>query len=141
MGIFNYIRKVKKIQKNIGSIAVFTPSEMVFGMVNLLQAKQKLTAQEYFYISVIYEAYRMIKEEVCLDYFGYLGLCSDIVANFDLVAPYYKFCGSNQLQIASFIDAAKMGYRNKAKMLLEEKKLFTEEWSELHDEFMEKFYR
>ena len=140
MGIFGYTRKVKRIQKNIGSIAIFTPAEIVSGIVNLWDAKQKLATEEYFYVSVIYETFKKLKDEICLDCFGFLGLCNEIIAHFDLVAPYYKFCGNNQLKLAQFIDGAKLEYRNKAKKLLEDKQLFKEKWMTLHKEFMREFY-
>lgn len=140
MGIFGYIRKVKKIQKNIGSIAIFTPAEIVSGIVNLWEAKQKLTYEEYFYVNIVYETYKMLKNKLTLDCFGFLSVCNELIAHFDLIAPYYKFCGNPQLQIAKFIDREKIEYRCKAKKLLEEKQLFNENWMTLHKEFLEKFY-
>ena len=71
MGIFGYIHKVNKIQKKIGATAYFTPAEIASGIINLWDAKQKLTQEEYFYVSVIHETYKMIKKELCLDYFGF----------------------------------------------------------------------
>ena len=140
MGIFGYIHKVNKIQKKIGATAYFTPAEIVSGRINLWDAKQKLTPQEYFYVSVIYETYKMVKKELCLDYFGFLGVCDEIVAHFDLVAPYYKYCGNDQLQIARLLDDKKLEYRIRAAKLLDDELLFREEWMALHKEFMEKFY-
>jgi len=140
MGIFGYIHKVNKIQKKIGATAYFTPAEIASGIINLWDAKQKLTQEEYFYVSVIHETYKMIKKELCLDYFGFLGVCNEIIAHFDLVAPYYKYCGNNQLQMARLIDDEKLEYRERARELLDDKLLFREEWMELHKEFMEEFY-
>ena len=140
MGIFGYIHKVNKIQKRIGATEYFTLAEIAFGIVNLWDAKQKLTPQEYFRVTVIHETYKMINKKLCLDYFGFLGVCNEIIAHFDLVAPYYKYCGNNQLQMARLIDNEKLEYRARAKELFEDKLLFREEWMALHKEFMEKFY-
>lgn len=140
MGIFSYAHKVNKLQKDVGATAFFTPAEIASGIINLREAKQRLSMQEYYYVSVIYETYRTINEKICLDYLGFLGVCNEIIANFDLVAPYYKYCGNDQLQFAKFIDEAKIEYRNKAKELLENKQLFNEAWMNLHKEFVEKFY-
>lgn len=131
---------MKKIQKKIGYTAFFTPTEIVSAIINLWDAKQKLNSEEYFYVNVIYETYRLLKNEVCLDYFGFLGLCNEIIAHFDLVAPYYKFCGSNNLQMEVFRESLKSPYRKKAIELLNQKLLFRDEWMSLHKEFMEKFY-
>ena len=140
MGIFGYIHKVNKIQKKIGATAYFTLAEIASGIINLWDAKQKLTPQEYFYVSVIHETYKMIRKELCLDYLGFLGVCNEIIAHFDLVAPYYKYCGNNQLQMARLIDDEKLEYRERARELLDDKLLFKEEWMALHKEFMEEFY-
>ena len=140
MGIFGYIHKVNKIQKKIGATAYFTTAEIASGIINLWDAKQKLTQEEYFYVSVIHETYKMIKKELCLDYFAFLGVCNEIIAHFDLVAPYYKYCGNNQLQMARLIDDEKLEYRERARELLDDKLLFREEWMTLHKEFMEEFY-
>ena len=140
MWIFSYIHKVKKIQKKIGYTAFFTPAEIVSAIINLWDAKQKLNSEEYFYVNVLYETYRLLKNEVCLDCFGFLGLCNEIIAHFDLVAPYYKFCGSNNLQMEIFRENLKKPYREEARELLNQKLLFKDEWMSLHKEFMEKFY-
>ena len=68
------------------------------------------------------------------------GLTNEIIAHFDLVAPYYKYCGNNQLQMARLIDDEKLEYREKARELLDDKLLFREEWMTLHKKFMEEFY-
>lgn len=140
MGIFGFIHRAKKIQKYLGSTEKFTSAEIVNAIVNLWDAKKRLDAEEYFYVSVIYETYSRIKTEIQLDYLGYLGLSNEIIAHFDLVAPYYKYCGNNKLVNAYFIDNQKLPYRKVAKKLLEEKKLFKEEWMSLHEEFMKEFY-
>lgn len=140
MGIFGFIHRAKKIQKNLGYSEKFTVAEIVNAIINLWDAKKQLDSEEYFYVSVLYEIYSRMKTVMQLDYLGYLGVCNEIIAHFDLVAPYYKYCGNNKLVNAYFIDDQKLPYRKVAKKLLEEKKIFKEEWMSLHEEFMEEFY-
>ncbi len=140
MGMFSFIRKAKKIQKKLGSAENFTSAEIVSAIINLWDAKKQLSEEEYFFVSVIYEIYSRMKTTILLDYLGFLGLCNDIIAHFDLVAPYYKYCGNNKLKYAYFIDNQKEPYRKKAKILLDEKQLFKDAWMALHEEFMEEFY-
>lgn len=140
MGIFKFIYKVKKIQKNLGSAEMFTSSEIVSAIINLRDARKRLDPKEFFYVSVIYEVYSRMETKIQLDYLGYLGVCNEMIAHFDLVAPYYKYCGNNKLIDAYFIDNQKLEYRKSAKQLLEDKKLFKEEWMLLHGKFKEKFY-
>lgn len=140
MGIFSYVYKLSKIQKKSGATAYFTPSEIASGIINLRDARQNLTEEEFFYINVIHETYKMINRELCLDYLGFLGLCNEIIAHFDLVAPYYQYSGSNELKLARLYDYQKIEYRVKAKELLKRNLIFEDEWMELHEEFMDKFY-
>ena len=136
VNIFQYIHKLEKIQKKPGATAFFTPAEIISGLVNLSEAKQKLSEFEYFYILVVYKVYK----RMCLDYFGFLGLCFDLIAHFDMVAPFYQYCGNDALQLEKSLEDEKSSYRAKAKKLLEEKLIFSKQWMELHEEFLKKFY-
>ena len=140
--IFDYIDKVNKIKENIGATAFFTPAELASGIINLWDAKQNLTQEEYFYVQAFYEMFKMSKKELCLDHFGFLGACNEMIAHFDLIAPYYKFCGNDELQMARLVDDEKLEYRARAKSLLasDDSLLLGKEWMKLHKEFMEKFY-
>lgn len=89
---------------------------------------------------MIYEVYKKVDRELCLNYNGFLGVCNDIIAHFDLVAPYYQYCGNNQLTMAAYFEPQKQSYRLRAKKLLDEKLIFREEWMELHEEFVQEFW-
>ena len=136
--IFNYVRKIDTIKN--GGTAFFTISEISSGIVNLLDAQKNLSEQEYFYVLVVYKMFEKNNKTLQLDYHGFLGVCDEIIAHFDLVAPFYKFCGNDGMQIGKLIDSNKTKYRIRAKKLIEENKMFKEEWQELHDEFLKEFY-
>ena len=140
MSIFSYIHRIKKIQKNLGATCFFSASEITSNIINLWDAKKRLSQQEYFYVCVIYETYQKINDKICLDYMGFMGVCNDIIAHFDLVAPYYKYCGNDKLNLERYLDEEKKAYRQRALVLLNGKQLFNENWMKLHKEFMEKFY-
>lgn len=140
MGLFGYINKVKRIQSKAGLTEYFTPAEIVVHIVNLWDAKQKLSSHEFFCVNVLYELFKKVDKELCLTFDGYFGACNDIIAHFDLVAPYYQYCGSDELSMAVLFEPGKISYRERAKKLFDKKLIFKEEWMELHDEFMEKFW-
>ena len=140
MSIFTYGFKVNKIFKNKNETAFFTPSEIVFAIVNLHDAKKSLTQEEFFFVSVVFETYRQIKRQLLLSKSGFVGLCNEIIAHLDLIAPYYKFCGDSRMRIMILEEDEKYEYRQRAKTILNRKDIFQDEWKKLHQEFMEKFW-
>ena len=114
--------------------------EIVSAIVNLRDAKKVLTPDEYFFVEVVFEVYRQLNHEVRLDKNGFLGLVNEIIAHFDLIAPYYKFCGDSRMVLMMLLEDEKQIYRQRAKAILEKKAIFREEWMELHQEFLDRFY-
>lgn len=140
MSMFTYGFRVNKIFKNENETAFFTPSEIVSAIVNLLDAKKSLTRDEYFFVSVVFETYRQIKRQLLLSKSGFIGLCNEIIAHLDLIAPYYKFCGDSRMRIMMLEEDEKYEYRQRAKAILKQKAIFKEEWMNLHQEFLEMFH-
>ncbi len=140
MSIFTYGFRVNKIFKNESETAFFTPSEIVFAIVNLIDAKKFLTQEEYFFVSVVFETYRQFKRKLLLSKSGFVGLCNEIIAHLDLIAPYYKFCGDSRMKIVMLEENEKYEYRQRAKVILKQKAIFKEEWMQLHQEFLEMFH-
>ena len=140
MSIFTYGFRVNKILKNESETAFFTPSEIVSAIVNLFDAKKSLTRDEYFFVSLVFETYRQIKRKLLLSKSGFIGLCNEIIAHLDLIAPYYKFCGDSRMRILMLEEDEKYEYRQRAKEILKQKAIFKEEWMKLHQEFLEMFH-
>ena len=140
MSIFTCGFRVNKIFKNENETAFFTPSEIVSAIVNLLDAKKSLTRDEYFFVSVVFETYRQIKRKLLLSKSGFIGLCNEIIAHLDLIAPCYKFCGDSRMRIMMLEEDEKYEYRQRAKAILKQKAIFKEEWMNLHQEFLEMFH-
>ena len=140
MSIFTYGFRVNKIFKNENETAFFTPSEIVSAIVNLFDAKKSLTRDEYFFVSLVFETYRQIKRKLLLSKSGFIGLCNEIIAHLDLIAPYYKNCGDSRMRIMMLEEDEKYEYRQRAKAILKQKAIFKEEWMNLHQEFLEMFH-
>ena len=139
MGIFTYVFKVNKILKSDSATAAFAPSEVVSAIVNLVEAKKVLSNTEYQFVYAVFETYKQSKSKRYLSKQGYLDLCKEIAAHFDLIAPYYKFCGDSKMQILMLEESGKKEFRNRAKILLDKGAIFEDEWTKLHKEFLESF--
>ena len=139
MSMLTYGFRVNKIFNDESKTAYFKVKEIVNAIVNLIDAKKVLTDNEYFYVLVFYETFRKCDKKLLLAKKGFVDLCNDISAHFDLIAPYYKFCGSSKLKVFALVDSVKQEYRKRAKVLLQQKAIFKEEWMQLHKEFMETF--
>ena len=136
---FTYGARVSNIVQNEGATEYFTPSEIVCTMVNLVDAKQCLTEEEYFYVCVVFEMYRRQKKKLLLDGEGFVKLFGDIVAHFDLIAPYYKFCGDSSMDTLKGYEEEKSELRRRAKLLLDKKAIFQKEWMDLHEEYLSSY--
>lgn len=141
MGLLSYIFKIKKISKNPNATAFFTAKEIVGAIVNLMDAKKTLSETDFFYVNVIFETYKLQKKKLLLNYKSFLGVCDEIIAHFDLVAPYHNFCGNNSYKmVADITDSNKKEYRIKATELIQQNKIFSPEWMSLHKDFKSIFY-
>ena len=141
MGI-TYGFKVNKLVKDKNATACFTAREIVFSIVNLMDAKNSLSREEYFLVSSIFEKYSQDKEKRILTRDEFIDLCNEIVGHLDLVAPYYKFGGiRNQsvLMYMKFVDNRKTEYRRDAMEILNNSGLLSKEWMKLHKEFVTRF--
>ena len=108
-------------------------------MINLTDAKRNLSKEDYEYVLALYYVYINKNQQIRLNYSKYLRVCDGIIADFDLIAPYYKFCG-DVLLAAKIIDDEKITYRRKAKRLIENNSFGTLEWNSLKEKFMKEFY-
>lgn len=136
-----YVTRIKKIMWNKNAKAYFTPKEIVNAIVNLADAKKVLSQEEYYFIIIIFETFSMLNKKLLLNRDKFMELSNEIIAHFDLIAPYYKFCGSNDTLFEELFDKEKGKYRYKAKKLLTDEKIFTPEWMNLHEEFLQAFYK
>lgn len=138
--IFTYGYRVNKILNNEGKTAYFRTREIVSAIVNLMDAQRVLSEEEFKYVYAIYKLYSMVPNKILLSKSGFLELSSDIMAHFDLVAPYYKFCGNSNMKLMILEEGAKREYRKRAKEIINHDKMFGEEWMDLHKEFVKRFY-
>ena len=119
--------------------AVFTAREIVSTIVNLGDAQRNLTQEQFSGVLAVFYAYRSDKAKRRLSLGEYLVLRDEMIAHFDLIGPYYQFCGDPKREFMRFKDHKKFQYRESARALLRANELFGDEWMLLHKEFLEKF--
>ncbi|MBE6701992.1 MAG: hypothetical protein E7585_01075 [Ruminococcaceae bacterium] len=135
-----FSRKMIKIMSDPNKFANFSSFEIVCSIVNLLDASQKLSEEDFDNVYLLYRLFQRTDKQLRMDYDTYLLFCDDIIAHFDLLAPYHLFCGNDELNFAVLVEDEKKTYREKAKQLLYMGKLFQSEWMILHKEFKSAFY-
>ena len=140
-----YYQKIKKIRNNNGATAKFSVAEITFHIVNLAQAKMNFSIDVYHRIKTFFNIFIQLRDKNYLNYHGFIECSTQIIANFDMIAPYYKFCGDEQnLSFTSFIDEEKQPYREKVKLLFDEPDVNSIQWWERYNnifqEFKQEFY-
>lgn len=140
MSIFTYGFRINKIFKNQNATAYFTPSEIVRAIVNLLDAKKSLSSYEFYFVSAVFDTYRRIKRKSLLSKKGFVELSKEIIAHFDLIAPYYKFCGDKNMRFMMLEEDDKHIFRQRAREILNKNAIFGNEWMMLHTDFLQIFY-
>ncbi len=136
----NNVRKIQHLTAEPYATESFTIAELATGVVNLLDGLHTLSSNEYFYLKKIYDAYQHDLSRITVTYQGLMSYSDKIISNYDMVVPYYKVCGKSGFSIAELLEENKLPYRVKAKILIDNGKLFSNEWKELNLKFYEEFY-
>lgn len=136
-------KKMKYIMKNTSHSEMFSKNEIVGGIVNLYQAKQYLSSLEFSYIQMIFDRLEMDDTQKRMTHKQYIAWYGEIISHFDIIAPYYKFCGNTKVE--ALLETSdeyknKNPFRVKAKKLMESKMLFSEDWNILNNNFYKEFY-
>ncbi|NLM19250.1 MAG: hypothetical protein GX217_04415 [Clostridiaceae bacterium] len=140
MGVIGYYLRTQKLVKKPYIPVGFSQSEVVLTMVNLLDARRTLSVEDYYYVKKLFDEFESREEIIMLNQQEFLKLGDEIRAHFDLVAPYYKFCGNKGFsQALQAIDKYKNPYRAIAKKILAKDDFFSEAWMVLHGSFIKQF--
>ena len=131
---------MNKVLKNKNATAYFSPKEITYTIVNLADAKKNLTPLQYSCVNLMFNMLSKQKGKQLLDAHGFLKLRNIIMAHFDIVAPYYAFCGDSSLAFLKGLEQNKKPYRDKAHELILEMKFGSSDWEELYHEFVDNFY-
>lgn len=101
MGLLADFKAVKDVQRiKAGGTAKLSIAQITNLIVNLPDAEKNLPAQEFKSIYALYGELRKCTTKMEMDMNGYLGTVVDIIKRFDVIAPYEKYSGGNELELS-----------------------------------------
>lgn len=137
--LFAFVDKLKRISQ-FGSYTreLFSYSEIVSVLVNLIDAQRNLTNEEYRSVVLVYNAYMKKDKQIELGYDEFCDMYEEIIISFDMIAPFYKFCTKDGL-ISRDNESIKEPIRREVRKVVEDRKVFGREWNKMHELFEEDF--
>ena len=105
MSIFPNLKAVKAIQniKN-GVPQELSKSQIVNLLINLPDAKKKLTNSQFGEIYSLFQVYNSSKEKTVMDMYEYLKVASEIISAFNIIAPYEKYSGMSAYETRNLLE-------------------------------------
>ena len=105
MGLFEGIRAAANIQKiKRGGVAKLSVSQIVNMIINLPDAKRKLPQEKYMEILGTYMGMRTSKVKIPMNMDMYCDITIKIIKEFDLIAPYEKYCGGGEFEYSLLME-------------------------------------
>lgn len=142
----DYMNRVNSIMNDKSAKELFTRKEILFALISLADAKKKLPKRDSIRVEYAFDKLNQIftdnKDEILMDQCCFIREAEHLIAHFDLIAPYYLFCGKEEtMTLSKYFDEQKKDYRLKAKEIWDYRGFLTPQWNELHDAFMKEFYK
>lgn len=105
MPIFSNLKAVKAIQ-NIkkGVSQNLSKSQIVNLLINLPDAKKKLTNSEFSEIYSLFQVYNSNKEKTAMDMYEYLKVAGEIISAFNIIAPYEEYSGMSEYETRNLLE-------------------------------------
>lgn len=145
----SFVKRLSSIRSNITKYEYFRISEIVSGLINLMDAKENLSHSEYNEIALVYDALTTDHTQIKLNLEAYYLLIIRLISNFDLIAPFFKFCGNEEINEDFLIDEGnKSLFRHQASNLIEGKNeqevkdlLRSQQWKSLQSRYIVQFFK
>lgn len=105
MSFFSDIKAIGSVQKiKNGETAKLSISQITGLLINLIDAKENLSAYEFNQIYSLFNSLRTCKRKTEMNYESYLQQAVDIIKRFDAIAPYEKYSGGNEIEFSFLMD-------------------------------------
>lgn len=101
----HYLRAIKKIMK--GGTGKVSYAMICNASINLWDAKRKLTSEQFDQVKKLYDNFMTCKTKFSVDLEGWWTLAKDVIDRFDEIAPYEKYFGGNEFEMAILQNARK----------------------------------
>lgn len=121
MGFFTDIKAISDVQKiKSGKIAELSISQITGLIVNMTEAKNNLSSEKFKEIYNLFLELRKCNTKIKMDQKAYIEMCIEIIQKFDVIAPYEKYSGGNEMEISFLMnDIRKENNNNFSKEELE----------------------
>ena len=104
MGILADMKAIKDVQKiKNGGIAKLSISQITGLIVNMMDARQNLDSDKFQELYRLFTELRKCNTKIKMDIDGYTKTSIDIIKRLDLIAPYEKYSGGNELEFSFFM--------------------------------------
>ena len=140
MGFFGYFYSVRKVMKDENAKANFSSKDIVMSLVDLMNARKRLSSYEYHYVERIFNFIKCLSRKTPMNRAEFIEIRNVFISHFDLVAPYHKYCGNSGLNLDLSKEREKEIYRDRARDIIDECSVFSNEWFDLQKEFYKLFY-
>ena len=142
----DYMKRVNSIMNDESAKELFARKEILYAFISLADAKKKLPKRDFIRVEYAFDKLNQIftenNDEILMDQKCFIRETENLIAHFDLIAPYYLFCGNTEsMTLSKYFDGLKKDYRLKAKEIWDYRGFLTPMWNELHDAFMKEYYK
>ncbi len=131
--------KLKYINNFAYETEKFSALELLSDMLDIVYMLQNLGKVEFDYVDKVFSGICSIYRERYLDKSEYHDVYKDMAIQFDMVARYYVMCKDN-CPVVRYNDVGKDEYRKRARALIDDNLIFSEQWIALKEEFTKTFY-
>ena len=105
MGLLSNIKTMVNIQRiNNGGVAKLSISQVANAIINLPDARDKLSSEEFSRIYALFMEMRKCKTKLPMDMGMYFDTAVRIIKEFDKIAPYEKYSGGNELEFSFMME-------------------------------------
>lgn len=105
MGIFADIKTIKEVNRiKSGGTAKLSLSQITSLITNMPDAKKNLSSEEFNAVYTLFKEFRKNNTKIEMDMNGYLNTAEKIIKRFDVIAPYEKYGGGNELEFSFMME-------------------------------------
>ena len=104
------IREVKKIR--MGKKGKLSISQITGLITNMLDAKNNLDREDFNNVYALFSKFSKIRTKMLMDRNDYLEACMSIIKEFDKVAPYDKYSGSDDFELSFLLNEVRNNNQN-----------------------------
>lgn len=105
MGLFSDIKAIKEVQRiKNGGTAKLSISQITGLITNMSDAQKNLSSQQFEKVYALFKELRKCNSKMDMNIEDYYKTAVIIIKKFDVIAPYEKYSGGNELEFSFLMD-------------------------------------